>query len=64
MVRLLIEPGVSVPVSHALVGVQARIIRHDLHRDIASLLYVCGTRTYGVESGPKDRSLQQCHHGT
>jgi hypothetical protein len=39
-------------------------MRVDLHRDIASLPSVCGTCTYGTESGPKDQSLQQCCHGT
>lgn len=35
MVRLLIEPDLSVPVSHASAGAQSRIMQVDLHTDIA-----------------------------
>jgi hypothetical protein len=64
MVRLLIEPGLCVPVCHTWVNVHTGIMRVHLHTDIASLAYVCRTWTYGGDSGPKDRSLHLCRYST
>jgi len=64
MVRLLIEPGLCVPVCHTSVNVHTGIMRVDFHKDIASLAYVCRTWTYGGDSGPKERFLHLCRHGT
>ena len=63
MVRLWIEPTLCVAVSHTSVNVHTGMMRVDLHTDIASLVCVRTTWTYGGESGPKDRSLQLCLHG-